>query len=83
MSEKTNKHVVKSISAFLVPACIHKQVIYVFTFFDLSQMNAGAVMLTDSVYWCIIFPFLTIQDYNLNIVSSTKSLVTPNSFTIS
>ncbi|KAK7853673.1 hypothetical protein CFP56_035175 [Quercus suber] len=30
------------------------------------QMNAGAVMLTDSVYWCIIFPFLTIQDYNLN-----------------
>nr|POE67840.1 hypothetical protein CFP56_46256 [Quercus suber] len=33
------------------------------------QMNAGAVMLTDSVYWCIIFPFLTIQDYNLNFVS--------------
>uniref|UniRef100_A0A7N2QZS6 Uncharacterized protein n=1 Tax=Quercus lobata TaxID=97700 RepID=A0A7N2QZS6_QUELO len=32
-------------------------------------MNAGAVMLTDSVYWCIIFPFLTTQDYNLNIIT--------------
>ncbi|KAK3033037.1 hypothetical protein RJ639_035663, partial [Escallonia herrerae] len=33
------------------------------------QMTAGAVMLTDFVYWCLIFPFLTIIDYDLNIVS--------------
>ncbi|GJN18908.1 hypothetical protein PR202_gb06120 [Eleusine coracana subsp. coracana] len=30
------------------------------------QANAGAVMLTDCVFWFIIFPFLTIKDYNLN-----------------
>ncbi|XP_062218098.1 uncharacterized protein LOC133918302 [Phragmites australis] len=30
------------------------------------QVNAGAVMLTDCVFWFIIFPFLTIKDYNLN-----------------
>jgi hypothetical protein len=26
-------------------------------------------MLTDCVFWFIIFPFLTIKDYNLNFVS--------------
>ncbi|XP_073298386.1 uncharacterized protein [Primulina huaijiensis] len=30
------------------------------------QMNAGAVILTDVVFWFIIVPFLTIKDYNLN-----------------
>lgn len=30
------------------------------------QTNAGAVMLTDCVFWFVIFPFLTIKDYNLN-----------------
>ncbi|PIN20260.1 hypothetical protein CDL12_07052 [Handroanthus impetiginosus] len=30
------------------------------------QMNAGAVMLTDTVFWFIIVPFLAIKDYNLN-----------------
>ncbi|XP_072961419.1 uncharacterized protein [Typha angustifolia] len=30
------------------------------------QTNAGAVMLTDSVFWFIIFPVLAIKDYNLN-----------------
>ncbi|GMN45909.1 hypothetical protein TIFTF001_015099 [Ficus carica] len=30
------------------------------------QMNAGAVVLTDCVFWFIIVPFLTIKDYNLN-----------------
>ncbi|KAJ3708854.1 hypothetical protein LUZ61_012559 [Rhynchospora tenuis] len=30
------------------------------------QTNAGAVMLTDCVFWFIIFPFLTIRDYDLN-----------------
>ncbi|KAF3952455.1 hypothetical protein CMV_021987 [Castanea mollissima] len=40
-----------------------------YVFEVLFQMNAGAVVLTDSVYWCIIFPFLTIQDYNLNVMT--------------
>ncbi|MBA0567921.1 hypothetical protein Golob_005452, partial [Gossypium lobatum] len=35
-------------------------------------MNAGAVMLTDLIYWCLIFPFLTIEDYALNFVSSVS-----------
>ncbi|KAH0462457.1 hypothetical protein IEQ34_010032 [Dendrobium chrysotoxum] len=30
------------------------------------QTNAGAVMLTDFVFWLIIFPFLAIKDYDLN-----------------
>ncbi|KAJ9152655.1 hypothetical protein P3X46_026201 [Hevea brasiliensis] len=35
----------------------------------LFQMNAGAVMLTDVVYWAIIFPFLTIKDYSMNFMT--------------
>ncbi|XP_065878646.1 uncharacterized protein [Euphorbia lathyris] len=35
----------------------------------LFQANAGAAMLTDCVYWAIIFPFLTIKDYNLNFMT--------------
>lgn len=38
-------------------------------------MNAGAVMLTDSVYWFFIFPFLTTKDYNLNFVSTIYNLL--------
>lgn len=30
------------------------------------QMNAGAVMLTDCVFWFFIVPFLAMKDYNLN-----------------
>uniref|UniRef100_A0A453N534 Uncharacterized protein n=1 Tax=Aegilops tauschii subsp. strangulata TaxID=200361 RepID=A0A453N534_AEGTS len=32
----------------------------------LAQTNAGAVMLTDCVFWFIIFPFLTVKDYSMN-----------------
>ncbi|XP_061366836.1 uncharacterized protein LOC133309977 [Gastrolobium bilobum] len=32
------------------------------------QMNAGAVMLTDCVFWLIIVPFLTMKDYNINFI---------------
>ncbi|WCJ21027.1 hypothetical protein M5689_003217 [Euphorbia peplus] len=35
----------------------------------LFQMNAGASMLTDCVYWVIIFPFVTIKDYDLNFMT--------------
>ncbi|XP_020226929.1 uncharacterized protein LOC109808359 isoform X2 [Cajanus cajan] len=40
--------------------------IWSYIFQILFQMNAGAVMLTDSVYWFIIFPFLTLRDYDFN-----------------
>ncbi|KAL2961352.1 hypothetical protein AAZX31_17G085800 [Glycine max] len=36
----------------------------------LFQMIGGAVMLTDCVFWFIIVPFLTIKDYNINLVST-------------
>ncbi|KAL8140799.1 hypothetical protein V2J09_006820 [Rumex salicifolius] len=38
------------------------------------QMNAGAVMLTDCVFWFIIVPFLATKNYDINFVShSTKT----------
>nr|XP_029124385.1 uncharacterized protein LOC105058816 [Elaeis guineensis] len=37
-----------------------------YVFQIIYQTNAGAVMLTDCVFWLIIFPFLAIKDYNLN-----------------
>ncbi|RYR04114.1 hypothetical protein Ahy_B06g083692 [Arachis hypogaea] len=33
------------------------------------QICAGAIMLTDSVFWLILFPLLTPKDYNLDIIS--------------
>lgn len=32
------------------------------------QINAGAVMLTDCVFWFIIFPFLALKDYDLSFI---------------
>ncbi|XP_020226925.1 uncharacterized protein LOC109808359 isoform X1 [Cajanus cajan] len=43
--------------------------IWSYIFQILFQMNAGAVMLTDSVYWFIIFPFLTLRDYDFNFMT--------------
>ncbi|KAK9278425.1 hypothetical protein L1049_027990 [Liquidambar formosana] len=40
--------------------------IWGYAFQIIFQMNAGAVMLTDCVFWFIIVPFLTIKDYDLN-----------------
>ncbi|GAB4845713.1 hypothetical protein Ancab_039116 [Ancistrocladus abbreviatus] len=37
-----------------------------YVFQVIFQMNAGAVILTDCVFWFIIVPFLTIKDYSLN-----------------
>lgn len=33
------------------------------------QMTAGAVMLTDGVYWIAIFPFLTLVDYEMGFLT--------------
>uniref|UniRef100_A0A7N0ZZB4 Uncharacterized protein n=1 Tax=Kalanchoe fedtschenkoi TaxID=63787 RepID=A0A7N0ZZB4_KALFE len=40
-----------------------------YVFQILFQVNGGAVMLTDSVYWTVIFPFLTIKDYDLGFMT--------------
>lgn len=37
--------------------------------FFLLKMNAGAVTLTDCVFWFILVPYLTIKGYKLNFVS--------------
>lgn len=37
-----------------------------YAFQVIFQVSAGAVMLTDCVYWFVIFPFLTIKDYDMN-----------------
>lgn len=34
------------------------------------QMCAGAVVLTDCVFWLILYPFLTAKDYDLDFVST-------------
>ncbi|XP_043813619.1 uncharacterized protein LOC110617479 isoform X3 [Manihot esculenta] len=38
---------------------------WAFFFQIVFQMNAGAVMLTDCVFWFVIVPFLAIKDYHL------------------
>ncbi|KAG9449865.1 hypothetical protein H6P81_009830 [Aristolochia fimbriata] len=43
----------------------HAAGIWGYIFQIIYQTSAGAVMLTDVVFWLIIFPFLTIRDYNL------------------
>ncbi|BAT84682.1 hypothetical protein LR48_Vigan03g165900 [Vigna angularis] len=51
---------------------IHKNqitTIWSYIFQILFQMNAGAVMLTDCVYWIIIFPFLTLKDYDFTFMT--------------
>ncbi|XP_062006536.1 uncharacterized protein LOC133723670 [Rosa rugosa] len=45
-----------------------------YVFQAIFQMNAGAVMLTDCIYWFIIFPFLTIN-YNLSLLTVTMHSV--------
>lgn len=34
-----------------------------------KQMGAGAAVLTDSIYWTFIFPFLSLQEYEMSFVS--------------
>ncbi|KAK6261199.1 hypothetical protein QUC31_007015 [Theobroma cacao] len=40
-----------------------------YVFQIIFQMNAGAVFLTDCVFWFIIVPFLAIKDYNLSVLA--------------
>lgn len=42
--------------------------IWGYVFQIIYQTNAGAVMLTDFVFWLIIVPFLSMEDYDLNLI---------------
>ncbi|GER47983.1 galactose/methyl galactoside import ATP-binding protein MglA [Striga asiatica] len=35
----------------------------------LFQMTAGAVTITDVIYWCVIFPFMALKDYEMNFLT--------------
>ncbi|MED6105989.1 hypothetical protein PIB30_000777 [Stylosanthes scabra] len=39
------------------------------------QMNAGAVMLTDCVFWFVIFPFLTKKNHNIDFIIITTHTI--------
>ncbi|CAH9090631.1 unnamed protein product [Cuscuta europaea] len=40
-----------------------------YVFQILFQITAGSVMLTDCLYWTVIFPFLSIKDYDLSFLT--------------
>ncbi|XP_040375646.1 uncharacterized protein LOC112167884 isoform X2 [Rosa chinensis] len=40
--------------------------VYVYIFQVIYQMCGGAVVLTDVIFWLILYPFLTSKDYKLN-----------------
>ncbi|KAK1280020.1 hypothetical protein QJS04_geneDACA002799 [Acorus gramineus] len=40
-----------------------------YVFQVIYQTNAGAVMLTDCVFWLIIVPFLALEDYKLSVIN--------------
>ncbi|CAH8361055.1 unnamed protein product [Eruca vesicaria subsp. sativa] len=45
-------------------------------FHIIFQTSAGAAVLTDSIYWTVIFPFLSLQDYEMSFM--TVNLHTSN-----
>ncbi|KAM7506604.1 hypothetical protein LguiA_017057 [Lonicera macranthoides] len=45
--------------------------LWCYAFKIIFQMTAGSVMLTDSVYWFVIFPFLTIKEYKMSFLTVT------------
>lgn len=56
-------------SVFYVEQDVRKRAgVWGYVFQVIYQTNAGAVMLTDCVFWFIIFPFLLMKDYDLNFI---------------
>ncbi|KFK33685.1 hypothetical protein AALP_AA5G046500 [Arabis alpina] len=59
----------KTSDSKMLRSCVHLfQIIF--------QMSAGAAVLTDSIYWTVIFPFLSLQDYEMSFM--TVNLHTSN-----
>ncbi|KAK1302415.1 hypothetical protein QJS10_CPB12g00159 [Acorus calamus] len=42
---------------------------WVYVFQVIYQTNAGAVVLTDCVFWLVIVPFLALEDYKLSVIN--------------
>ncbi|KAA8529599.1 hypothetical protein F0562_034301 [Nyssa sinensis] len=63
---ETMSNVSKNLNTHVEPR-VHKPAgKWGYAFQILFQICAGAVMLTDCVFWFIIYPFLTSEDYKLN-----------------
>ncbi|KAK1325832.1 hypothetical protein QJS10_CPA01g01282 [Acorus calamus] len=43
--------------------------LWVYVFQVIYQTNAGAVVLTDCVFWLVIVPFLALEDYKLSVIN--------------
>ncbi|KAH0869809.1 hypothetical protein HID58_076831 [Brassica napus] len=46
----------------------------------IDQTSAGAAVLTDSIYWTVIFPFLSLQDYEMSFLFTFILALTLNIF---
>nr|CAD1838359.1 unnamed protein product [Ananas comosus var. bracteatus] len=64
--ENANPHAVKESTSHEGHFARQTAGFWGYVFQIIYQTNAGAVMLTDCVFWFIIFPFLAIKDYDLN-----------------
>lgn len=53
----------------LLQSVMSTDFVLVLWFVGKKQMSAGAAVLTDSIYWTVIFPFLSLQDYEMGFVS--------------
>ncbi|WZZ74205.1 hypothetical protein YC2023_085575 [Brassica napus] len=49
-------------------------------FHIIFQTSAGAAVLTDSIYWTVIFPFLSLQDYEMSFLFTFILALTLNIF---
>ncbi|KAL3631002.1 hypothetical protein CASFOL_023986 [Castilleja foliolosa] len=57
------------------PNCTNAASAWGYTLQIISQMCAGAVALTDSVFWLLIYPYYTAYDYRLNYLIVSKHSV--------
>ncbi|KAL8471304.1 hypothetical protein ACS0TY_028190 [Phlomoides rotata] len=72
LAHEGNKNGVKLVDKLDHPGKLHA--VLTSSFWDnlfqvLYQMAAGAVTLTDVVYWCVIFPFMALKDYEMNFLT--------------
>ncbi|KAB2041983.1 hypothetical protein ERO13_D02G160700v2 [Gossypium hirsutum] len=56
----------KHFDAHRAPHCPPRAGVWTYAFQIIYQTSAGAVILTDSVFWFILFPLLKSKDYGLN-----------------
>ncbi|GFP88023.1 hypothetical protein PHJA_000946000 [Phtheirospermum japonicum] len=57
------------------PNCTNTASVWGYTLQIIFQICAGAVALTDSVFWLLIYPYMTAYDYRLNFLIVSKHSV--------